>query len=80
MSDATTRGLAQLRDVLGDALRTDAADCLAYGYDNSRRQAMPTLRHLAPRKINEDVVVPVSRVPDLVDGLRKISAASGIPM
>jgi D-lactate dehydrogenase (quinone) len=30
-----------LRDALGDALRTDAADRLAYGYDNSRREAMP---------------------------------------
>jgi D-lactate dehydrogenase len=31
----------ELRDLLGDALRTDPADCLAYGYDNSRREAMP---------------------------------------
>ena len=30
-----------LRDALGDALLTDAADRLAYGYDNSRREAMP---------------------------------------
>ncbi|MGB5734017.1 MAG: FAD-binding oxidoreductase, partial [Thiohalocapsa sp.] len=31
-----------LRDIVGrDAVLTDPADCLAYGYDNSRRQAVP---------------------------------------
>jgi len=38
MDAATERAL---RDALGDALRTDPADRLAYGYDNSRREAMP---------------------------------------
>src|SRR5512141_508768 len=34
--------LEQLRATFGaEALSTDAAECLAYGYDNSRRQAQP---------------------------------------
>lgn len=34
--------VAALRDALGsDGLLTDASECLAYGYDNSRRHAMP---------------------------------------
>ncbi len=30
---------AALRDIFGSALSVDPAECLAYGYDNSRRQA-----------------------------------------
>ena len=30
-----------LREIFGDALVVDPAECLAYGYDNSRRQAQP---------------------------------------
>ncbi len=32
---------AELRQIFGDACTTDEAECLAYGYDNSRRQAQP---------------------------------------
>jgi len=31
----------ELRAIFGDALTFDAAECFAYGYDNSRRQAQP---------------------------------------
>ena len=30
-----------LRDIFGAAFTTDPAECMAYGYDNSRRQAQP---------------------------------------
>jgi len=33
--------LREARDALGDALRTDPAECHGYGYDNSKRQALP---------------------------------------
>jgi D-lactate dehydrogenase (quinone) len=33
--------LARLREIFGERLRTDPADCLPYGYDNSRRVALP---------------------------------------
>ena len=34
-----------------------------------RKALSPTLRKVAPKKINEDVVVPVSHIPDLISGL-----------
>ena len=46
----------------------------------ARKALSPALRTLAPNKINEDVVVPVSRVPELVAGLKQISSRHGIPI
>ena len=40
----------------------------------------PALRKIAPNKLNEDVVVPVSRIPDLVRGLEQLSHEYGIPI
>ncbi|MBF0370456.1 MAG: FAD-binding protein [Magnetococcales bacterium] len=40
----------------------------------------PILKKLAPRRINEDVVVPVSRLPELIAGLQDISRESGLPI
>lgn len=34
-----------------------------------RKALSPALRNVAPKKINEDVAVPVSRIPELVEGL-----------
>jgi D-lactate dehydrogenase (quinone) len=39
----------------------------------ARKALSPILRSLAPRKINEDVVVPVTRLPELVRGLQALS-------
>jgi D-lactate dehydrogenase len=44
----------------------------------TRKALSPALRKIAPQKINEDVVVPVSRIPALVEGLQEISARFGI--
>ncbi len=44
----------------------------------ARKALSPALRTLAPKKINEDVVVPVSRLAALVDGLATLSAKHGI--
>jgi D-lactate dehydrogenase (quinone) len=44
----------------------------------TRNALSPALRNIAPKKINEDVVVPVSRIPELIDGLQEISRRSGI--
>ncbi|MBP8098555.1 MAG: FAD-binding protein [Arenimonas sp.] len=40
----------------------------------ARKALSPSLRTIAPGKINEDVVVPVSRIPQLVDGVVAIAA------
>ncbi|MBF0108225.1 MAG: FAD-binding protein [Magnetococcales bacterium] len=46
----------------------------------ARSALSPILKKLAPKRINEDVVVPVSRLPSLMAGLAGISAESGIPI
>jgi len=39
----------------------------------TRKALSPALRNVAPKKINEDVVVPVSRIPALISGLEALS-------
>lgn len=39
----------------------------------TRKALSPCLRKIAPKKINEDVVVPVSRIPELINGLDQLS-------
>lgn len=43
-----------------------------------RKALSPALRNVAPKKINEDVVVPVSRMPELIDGIQQLSQRHGI--
>ncbi|MBL8539185.1 MAG: FAD-binding protein [Betaproteobacteria bacterium] len=40
----------------------------------ARKALSPLLRDIAPKKINEDVAVPVSRLPAFLDGLARLSA------
>jgi D-lactate dehydrogenase len=44
----------------------------------TRKALSPALRNIAPKKINEDVVVPVSRIPALIKGLESLSARHDI--
>jgi D-lactate dehydrogenase len=44
----------------------------------TRKALSPALRNIAPKKINEDVVVPVSSIPELIDSLQQLSRESGI--
>ncbi|MEO5327945.1 MAG: FAD-binding protein [Magnetococcus sp. THC-1_WYH] len=46
----------------------------------ARTALSPILKKLAPKRINEDVVVPVSRLPALMAGLESISKDTGIPI
>jgi D-lactate dehydrogenase len=39
----------------------------------TRKALAPALREIAPGKINEDVVVPVTRLPELIEGLEQLS-------
>ncbi|MCW8919827.1 MAG: FAD-binding protein [Gammaproteobacteria bacterium] len=43
-----------------------------------RKALSPTLRTVAPKKINEDVVVPVSQIPALIEGLQRLAAKHAI--
>lgn len=44
----------------------------------TRKALSPALRHIAPKKINEDVVVPVSRMGEFIDALERLSRETGI--
>jgi len=62
---AAGEGLLEWRAAANDA---EAATLWA-----ARKALSPALRSLAPKKINEDVVVPVSRIPELTDGLARLA-------
>jgi len=44
----------------------------------ARKALSPALRKVAPKKINEDVVVPVSRMAELIGGLQELAARYAI--
>lgn len=46
----------------------------------ARKALSPALRTIKPGKINEDVVVPVSRIPDLVAGVEALAAEFDLPI
>lgn len=46
----------------------------------ARRALSPALRTIAPGKINEDVVVPVSRIPELVAGSEALAREFDLPI
>lgn len=74
---------ALMRAADGDGLVSldDAADEAARERLWAARKALsPSLRTLAPGKINEDVVVPVSRIPQLVDGVQALSREFDLPI
>jgi D-lactate dehydrogenase len=86
--DGTEASVDEAADAVAEAARVPG--CLAVEVARTaeaverlwraRKALSPALRTIAPRKINEDVVVPVSRIPDLIDGLAALSARTGIPI
>lgn len=46
----------------------------------SRKALSPALRKIAPKKINEDVVVPVSRMAEFISHLGGLSQRYGVPI
>lgn len=63
-------GLVELR------LARDEAEVAALW--KARKALSPALRHIAPKKINEDVVVPVSRMGEFIEGLEGLSRQHGV--
>ncbi len=45
-----------------------------------RKALSPALRKISPKKINEDVVVPISNLPKLISGLETLSQKHSIPI
>ena len=77
-SVAAIRNAASGEGLIECYAATDAAEVATLW--TARKALSPALRTLAPNKINEDVVVPVSRVPDLIAGLKQISTRQSIPI
>ncbi len=78
IDDDTGAVLAAARvDGLAEARQARTGDEAAQLWA-ARKALSPALRRVAPDKINEDVVVPVSALPRLVAGLEAIAARRGI--
>jgi D-lactate dehydrogenase len=75
-AEAALRAAAQGPGCLGVGAATDEA--AREKLWAARKALSPALRTLAPGKINEDVVVPVSRIPELVAAVRAAAAAQSL--
>lgn len=86
--DGDSADLARAADTVGTATRGDGLIELRVAADSTQADALwaarkalsPALRDLSPNKINEDVVVPVSRLPALIEALREISERHRVPI
>ena len=63
---ASNRGMVEFRQA------RDAVESAALWA--ARKALSPALRRIAPKKINEDVVVPVSRMAEFIDSLKRLGA------
>jgi len=63
-------GLVQLKAAANEAEAQTLWAC--------RKVLSPSLRKIAPKKVNEDVAVPVTRIPALIEGLRELSRRHAI--
>jgi D-lactate dehydrogenase len=80
--DGPRHGLEEASDAVARAAAVDGLIAIARATTaaeadhlwRTRKALSPALRNVAPKKINEDVVVPVSRIPALIEGLGRLSA------
>jgi len=75
-SAATVGSAARVAGLLELHSATDAAEVAQLW--KARKALSPALRKVAPKKINEDVVVPVSHIPVFMDRLQDLGQAHGI--
>ena len=86
--DGSDASLASDVDAVVAAAEGDGFVACNRARDDAERQALwkvrkalsPALRNIAPKKINEDVVVPVSRMPTLIEGLNILSERYRVPI
>jgi D-lactate dehydrogenase (quinone) len=87
-ADGDAEGAARALQAIAEAARGDGLIDLRIADTDAetaelwaaRKALSPALRTLSPDKINEDVVVPVARLPDLIRCLREISARHRVPI
>ena len=79
--DGPRSAMPEMVDAVSQAATTDGLLSLETASTTEEIQALwatrkalsPALRNVAPKKINEDVVVPVSKIPDLLHGLERLA-------
>ena len=76
--DGAANEIAEARSAILQACRNEGLISAEAVADSkalwaARKALSPLLRDIAPKKINEDVVVPVSRLPELLQGLGELS-------
>ena len=76
--DEAVRAVADAASAGAVEVRTAATEAEVKALWATRKALSPALRNVAPKKINEDVVVPVSRMPALIDGLEALAGEFGI--
>ncbi len=79
--EAAVAGIAQaarLEGLLDFSIARTAEEVEALW--RTRKALSPALRKVAPGKINEDVVVPVTELPKLIGGLNELSGRFGLPI
>lgn len=84
--DGLEAGLDQAADRVADAARNEGLIDISVAKNSedvkalwdTRKALSPALRNVAPKKINEDVVVPVSEIPKLIKELEGLSNKYGI--
>jgi D-lactate dehydrogenase len=84
--DGLAQGLDYAAELVARAARNDGLLDIAIAQNDAEVRALwetrkalsPALRKIAPKKINEDVVVPVTEMPALLQGLDRLSAKHGI--
>ena len=87
-ADGDAHTLPNALDALTEAARGEGCLDVEPAADEAARERLwaarkalsPALRNLAPGKINEDVVVPVSRIPELVAGVQQLSHQHALPI
>lgn len=75
---AAIRTAATVDGLIDFAAARDSAEAAALWA--TRKALSPALRKVAPKKINEDVVVPVSRIPELIAGLDALATEFDVPI
>ncbi len=79
--DGLEAGLNQAAETIIAAAHTDGLLSITLAKNeqqvkqlwDTRKALSPALRNVAPKKINEDVVVPVSEIPALINGLTDLA-------
>lgn len=70
--------IAEICEHLGAEIKMAEDDDARNKLWTARRAVSPALYHIAPTKINEDIVVPRNQIPEMLKRLRRLSEESGI--